>query len=183
MELRECLKPCKIIEIQGEESTGKTTLALKLAKAIQDAEGLVIYVDVDHKLNLDLCKQLVDIDNLYILESNTTEEILELLNRFSSLNIVSAVIIDSVGSLRGLRDTSKEVSRFLTELSMIITKAKAACILINQYRFFNNAVMPMYDKIMNLYTSVRVRTDYIDEEYTSTVLKNRLQSFSSKYAL
>lgn len=40
----------QIVEIFGDESCGKTTLALAIAKGVQDAGGLVVYVDHERSL-------------------------------------------------------------------------------------------------------------------------------------
>lgn len=183
MELLNCIRPGKIIEIQGDESTGKTKLALELVKAAQDDGGLVVYIDADHKLNPTMYTSMVDTENFYIYQSNTTQEILKILKPLAELNIISMIVIDSIGSLRSKKDSSKEVAKFLVEMSTLIAKAKASCVLINQYRFSSEGLKPMYDKIVNTYAPVRVKTEVIDEKYTSSIIKNKLRSYGLIMAL
>lgn len=64
--------------LAGAEGTGKTTIALHLAAECQKRGGVVIYVDMEYKLDPDYAQAIgVDNKNLIILQPNYLEKVFE----------------------------------------------------------------------------------------------------------
>lgn len=66
-----------IIEIFGDEGTGKTALALYLAKRYQKAGKAVLYIDSERTLTKETIESAgVEKENFYILKENALEKVL-----------------------------------------------------------------------------------------------------------
>lgn len=70
----------RMIEVYGPESSGKTTLALELAKEIQHAGGDITFVDVEHALDTNYARDGigVDVDNMLISQPDYGEQAIDL---------------------------------------------------------------------------------------------------------
>src|SRR5690242_19099548 len=67
----------RIVEIYGEESSGKTTIALHAVANAQKAGGVVAYIDAEHALDPVWAKKLgVDLENLLVSQPSYGEEAL-----------------------------------------------------------------------------------------------------------
>src|SRR5687768_10552579 len=69
----------RIIEIYGQESSGKTTLAYHIMAEAQRQGGTAAFVDAEHAVDPLYARALgVDIDNLLVSQPDTGEEALEI---------------------------------------------------------------------------------------------------------
>ena len=69
----------RIIDIQGPESSGKTTLALHAIAEIQKEGGQAAFIDAEHALDPAYAKKIgVDTDNLFISQPDNGEQALEI---------------------------------------------------------------------------------------------------------
>src|ERR1051325_11193598 len=65
----------RIVEIFGPESSGKTTLAYHVIAEAQRRGGIAAFIDAEHAVDPIYARNLgVDIDNLYISQPDTGEE-------------------------------------------------------------------------------------------------------------
>jgi recombination protein RecA len=91
----------KVINLYGQESSGKTTLALTAAKSILDAGGSVLYIDWEYAIVPSYAKAIgvnVDDDTRFVLSQPSTLE--------TGLGIIwggikkgfDLIVIDSVGA-------------------------------------------------------------------------------------
>ena len=65
----------KIIEIFGEEATGKTGLVLECVKVVQSNGGIVAYIDMEHALNVNYCNQIgVNLDDMLFSQPMFAEQ-------------------------------------------------------------------------------------------------------------
>lgn len=96
----------RIIEIYGPESSGKTTLALHLVKAVQENGGSAAFVDVEHALDITYARNGigVNVDDLLISQPDYGEQAIDIV--ISLLGVQRSdpstpfiAIIDSVDSL------------------------------------------------------------------------------------
>lgn len=92
----------RCVEICGKEGSGKTTLALLIARAIidRDKKRLVIYIDMEHKLTPTWMEMLIGkerMDNLSIVAPDSMEQAHEIYRRMVRSGLVSMVILDSIG--------------------------------------------------------------------------------------
>src|SRR5438477_12937272 len=69
----------RVVEIYGQESSGKTTLALHAVAEAQKKGGIAAYVDAEHALDPIYARKLgVDVDELLISQPDTGEQALEI---------------------------------------------------------------------------------------------------------
>ena len=65
---------CRIIEIYGPESSGKTTLAIHAIAEAQKMGGVAAFIDAEHAFDRFYAQKLgVDVDNLWISQPDTGE--------------------------------------------------------------------------------------------------------------
>ncbi len=100
------VRPCpglpkgKVINLYGLESSGKTTMALTWAAAVQRQGGSVAYIDCEHEVSLHQMVQLgIDItsDRFVLYQPETIEQALTLAWAMVTAG-VDLVIYDSVGA-------------------------------------------------------------------------------------
>lgn len=90
----------RIIEVYGPESSGKTTIALHMAAAVQKTGGICAFIDAEHALDPIYAKNIgVDIDNLYISQPDSGEQALEITETLIRSGAVNLVVVDSVAAL------------------------------------------------------------------------------------
>jgi len=90
----------RVIEIYGQESSGKTTLSLHVIAEAQKAGGIAAFVDAEHAVDPLYAKNLgVDIDNLLISQPDTGEQALEIVDALVRSGAVDVVVLDSVAAL------------------------------------------------------------------------------------
>ncbi|WP_129408637.1 recombinase RecA [Marinitoga lauensis] len=137
----------RIIEIYGNESSGKTTLALHSIAEVQKRGGIAAFIDAEHALDLEYAKKLgVNPDTLILSQPDFGEQALEIVDSIVRSNIVDLVVIDSVAALvpraeiegsmgdshMGLQ--ARLMSQALRKLAGSINKSKTIVIFINQTR-------------------------------------------------
>ena len=164
----------RIIELYGNESSGKTTLALHIIAEAQKMDGIAAFIDAEHALDPKYAKNLgVNIDNLLISQPDSGEEALEIGEALVRSNAVDLVVIDSVAALvpkaelegdmgdshMGLQ--ARLMSQAMRKLSGAISKSKAAVIFINQIRekigvMFGNPETTPGGRALKFYSSVRI---------------------------
>ncbi len=164
----------RIIEIYGNESSGKTTLALHIIAETQKLGGSAVFIDAEHALDPKYAENLgVNIDNLLISQPNNGEEALEIAEALVRSNAISVVVIDSVAALVPKKELEGEMgdshvalqarlmSQAMRKLSGAISKSKAACIFVNQIRekvgvMFGNPETTPGGRALKFYSSVRI---------------------------
>lgn len=164
----------RIIELYGNESSGKTTLALHIIAEAQKLDGIAAFIDAEHALDPKYAKNLgVNIDNLLISQPDSGEEALEIAEALVRSNAVDLVVIDSVAALvpkaelegdmgdshMGLQ--ARLMSQAMRKLSGAISKSKAAVVFINQIRekigvMFGNPETTPGGRALKFYSSVRI---------------------------
>ncbi|MGM0601707.1 MAG: recombinase RecA [Bacillota bacterium] len=164
----------RIIELYGNESSGKTTLGLHIIAETQKLDGIAAFIDAEHALDPRYAENLgVDIDNLLISQPNNGEEALEITEALVRSSAVDLVIVDSVAALvpkaeleGDMGDThvglqARLMSQAMRKLSGAISKSKTACIFINQIRekvgvMFGNPEVTPGGRALKFYSSVRI---------------------------
>lgn len=141
-----------ITEIYGDESTGKTTIALHLVKMALDAGETVVYADFEQTLRVqaNYIKNLgIDIDNpnfVPIIPSNLQDGVSVIGKSIVTLK-PALVVIDSVAAMMP-KDTvegdaeegqaigvhARLVGQFINWVSKKLQKYDTALVLINQMR-------------------------------------------------
>lgn len=164
----------RITEIFGQESSGKTTLALHVLAEAQKQGGQVAFIDAEHALDPHYAKNLgVNIDEMLISQPDTGEQALEIAEALIRSNAIDVVVIDSVAALVPRAELEGEMgdsvmglqarlmSQALRKLTGYISKSRTAAIFINQVRekigvFFGNPETTPGGRALKFYASVRL---------------------------
>ncbi|MBF0158048.1 MAG: recombinase RecA [Magnetococcales bacterium] len=137
----------RIVEIYGQESSGKTTLALHVAAQVQQAGGVSAFVDAEHALDPGYARRIgVNVDELLISQPDTGEQGLEITDLLVRSNAVDLVVVDSVAALTPKAEIEGDMgdahvglqarlmSQALRKLTGSISRSNAIVIFINQLR-------------------------------------------------
>ena len=164
----------RIIEVYGNESSGKTTLGLHIIAEAQKQGGIAAFIDAEHALDPRYAENLgVNIDDLLISQPNNGEEALEIAEALVRSNAIDLVIVDSVAALVPKAELEGEMgdthvglqarlmSQAMRKLSGAISKSDTACIFINQIRekvgvMFGNPEVTPGGRALKFYSSVRI---------------------------
>jgi recombination protein RecA len=170
----------RITEIFGQESSGKTTLALEVLAQAQKQGGAVAFIDAEHALDPSYAKALgVNIEEMLVSQPDTGEQALEIAESLIRSNAIDVVVIDSVAALVPRAELEGEMgdsvmglqarlmSQALRKLTGYISKSKTAAIFINQVRekigvFFGNPETTPGGRALKFYASVRLEVRRID---------------------
>src|SRR5208282_1724280 len=90
----------RVIEIFGPEASGKTTIALGIIAAVQQAGGDGAYVDAEHSLDpAHAARMGVDVDAMLISQPDYGEQALEVVEALVRSRAVDVIVVDSVSAL------------------------------------------------------------------------------------
>ncbi len=137
----------RMIEIWGKESTGKSTLALKIIAETQKQGGKVMMIDVEHTLDLEYASKIgVNTKELYFSQPNSGEEALQICETFIQSKKMALIVIDTVAALTPMAELKDDVgmpqialqarlmSQSLRRLTAIVHKNNTAILFLNQVR-------------------------------------------------
>lgn len=137
----------RIIELFGQESSGKTTLLLLLAAKIQRDGGTVMFVDAEHSLDTTWASKLgVNVDEMILSQPDNGEDALSIVEKAVESNMIDLVIVDSVAALvpkaeiEGDMGDSKMglqarlMSQAMRKLTPKVNKSETIVAFTNQYR-------------------------------------------------
>ncbi len=193
----------KVIEIFGQESSGKTTLALQIIAQAQRMGGIALFIDAEHALDPKYAKALgVDVDNLYISQPDYGEQALEIAETLISSGAVDVVVVDSVAALVPREELEGEMgetivgkqarlmSQALRKLKSVVNKSKAVLIFINQIRekigtFFGNPETTPGGRALKFFADMRIevkRGQEVKEGNNRVGYKAKLKVVKNKLA-
>ena len=90
----------RVVEIFGNESSGKTTLTLHAIAQVQAQGGVAAFIDAEHALDVGYARKLgVRVEELLISQPDTGEQALEIVDALVRSGSVDLVVIDSVAAL------------------------------------------------------------------------------------
>ena len=90
----------ELIEIFGQDDTGKSSLALLFAVAVQRAGGYIAYIDIEGKFDYKFAKIIgVDVDRMSICDEKGAEEVFDICEILALGGAVDLVILDSLTAL------------------------------------------------------------------------------------
>lgn len=137
----------RIVEMYGEESSGKTTFALNVVAEAQKIGGTCAFIDAEHALDPSYAKKLgVNIDDLLISQPDNGEQALEIADTLIRSGGVDVLVIDSVAALvpkselegdmekNSIGLQARLMSQALRKITGSISKSKCIVIFINQTR-------------------------------------------------
>jgi len=164
----------RIIEIYGQESSGKTTLALHCIAEAQREGGIAAFIDAEHALDVNYAEKLgVDVDNLLVSQPDSGEQALEIIDTLVRSNAVDLIVVDSVAALTPQAEIEGDMgdahvglqarlmSQALRKLTGAISKSNTSIIFLNQIRMkigvmFGNPETTTGGNALKFYSSVRM---------------------------
>lgn len=182
----------RVVEIYGQESSGKTTVALHAIAQAQRGGGIAAFIDVEHALDPTYAARLgVNLDELLISQPDTGEQALEIAEALVRSSAVDIVVVDSVAALVPRAEIEGEMgdahvglqarlmSQALRKLTGAISKSRTVCVFINQLRekvgiMFGNPETTPGGRALKFYSSIRLEVRRIDSLKNGTdVVGNR----------
>ncbi|EOO23369.1 protein recA [Bacillus cereus BAG1X2-3] len=137
----------RITEIYCPESSGKTTLALHVIGEVQKQGGTAAFIDAEHGIDPVYAQKLgVNIDELFISQSDTGEEALEVAEALVRSGSAEIIVVDSVAALVPQAEIDGEMGdshmalqaglmgQALRKLSGAVSKNGVIAIFLNQLR-------------------------------------------------
>ena len=169
----------RIVECYGQESSGKTTLALHVVANAQKAGGVAAFIDAEHALDPSYAKKIgVDLDNLIVSQPNSGEEALTICEQLCKSGALDVIVVDSVAALTpqaeidgnmgdshmGLQ--ARLMSQAMRKLTSVLATTKTLCIFTNQVRekigvMFGNPETTPGGKALKFYASCRLQVQRI----------------------
>jgi len=164
----------RVIEIYGQESSGKTTLALHIVAEAQKLGGIAAFIDAEHAMDPAYAKKLgVDTDDLLISQPDTGEQALEITETLVRSTALDIIVVDSVAALVPRAELEGDMgdshmgvqarlmSQALRKLTGAISKSKTCVVFINQVRekigvMFGNPETTTGGRALKFYASVRM---------------------------
>jgi recombination protein RecA len=165
----------RIIEIFGQESSGKTTLALQIVAQSQKKGGICAFIDAEHALDIKYAAALgVDVENLLVSQPDYGEQALDIVETISRSGAIDVIVIDSVAALTPKKEIEGEMgeaqmglqarlmSQALRKLTGVVHKMNATVIFINQIRMkigaviYGNPETTTGGNALKFYASVRI---------------------------
>ena len=183
----------RIVECYGQESSGKTTLALHVVANAQKAGGVAAFIDAEHALDPGYAKKIgVNLDDLLVSQPNSGEEALSICEQLCKSGALDVIVVDSVAALTpqaeidgnmgdshmGLQ--ARLMSQAMRKLTGVLNQTKTLCIFTNQVRekigvMFGNPETTPGGKALKFYASCRLQVQRIGaiKDATNTVIGNR----------
>jgi len=164
----------RVIEVFGNESSGKTTLALHAIAQVQAQGGVAAFVDAEHALDVSYARKLgVRVEDLLVSQPDTGEQALEITEQLVRSGAVDLVVVDSVAALVPRAEIEGEMgdahmgvqarlmSQALRKLTGAVSKSGTVIFFINQIRMkigvvFGNPETTTGGNALKFYSSVRL---------------------------
>jgi RecA protein len=164
----------RIIEVYGQESSGKTTLTLHAIAEAQKKGGIAAFIDAEHAFDPNYAKKIgVDTDTLIISQPDNGEQALEIVDSLVRSGAIDIIVIDSVAALTPKSEIEGDMgdskmgvharlmSQALRKITGSISKANCVVMFINQLRdkigvTFGNPETTTGGNALKFYSSVRV---------------------------
>lgn len=137
----------RIVEIAGMESTGKTTLALKIIRNAQQMGYRCAFIDTEYALDVNWATSLgVNMEELDVYEADVLEVAGEMLVRIAESGLYDVIVFDSIGAVgvnaehegelgdanMGVR--ARILGQLMHKVTGLVTNNKQWLVLINQLR-------------------------------------------------
>lgn len=183
----------RVVEVFGNESSGKTTLALHVIANAQKAGGLAAFIDAEHALDPSYAKKIgVNLNDLLISQPTSGEEALSIAESLVRSGALDVVVVDSVAALTPKAELDGEMgdshvglqarlmSQAMRKLTSLLAQTKTLCIFTNQVRekigvMFGNPETTPGGRALKFYASVRMNISRLQaiKDPSGNVIGNR----------
>ena len=130
-----------ITEIFGEDSCGKTSLALLIAAGVQRNGGVAVYMDFEHTLEAEFARALgVDPEELLVARPETGEKAQQMAELMMQNRCANLIVFDTIAAMSPGDKAmecyahSRMVSLMLGQLAWRTRMANTALVLVNHLR-------------------------------------------------
>jgi len=165
----------RIVELYGDPSCGKTSLALQTIASAQQEGIACVYIDAEHALDLSYISKLgVDVDELYLSQPDYGEQALNIAYQMADVEEVGLIVIDSVSALvpkavydgeigdQNVGNLPRLMSGSLNKFSSKLSKTETTLIFINQLRqkigvMYGNPNITSGGNALRFYASLRLQ--------------------------
>ena len=193
----------RIVEIYGNEGSGKTTLAQHVVAEAQKLGGTAAFVDAEHAFDPAYAAKCgVNIEDLLVSQPDNGEQALEIAEMLVRSNAVDVIVVDSVAALVPKAEIEGEMgdshmglqarlmSQALRKLTSAINRSRSVVIFINQVRekigvVFGNPETTPGGRALRFYSSVRIdvrRIDYVKNGQEQVGIRVRAKVVKNKVA-
>jgi len=137
----------RIIELFGQPSSGKTTIALHAVAECQEQGGTAMFVDAEYAFDTHYAEALgVNLDELIVSQPDYGEQALDTVDTYVRSGAVDLIVIDSVANLvpkaelegemgkSHVGGQSRLMSQALRKLTGLSSKTNTCIIFVNQIR-------------------------------------------------
>ncbi|MBI3909966.1 MAG: recombinase RecA [Armatimonadetes bacterium] len=170
----------RIVEIYGQEASGKTTLCYHVIAEAQRHGGLAAFVDAEHAVDPLYARAVgVDIDNLLIAQPDTGEEALEIMDGLVRSGALDVIVLDSVAALVPKAEMEGEMgdshvgmqarlmSQAMRKLGGTLARANTVAVFTNQIRekigvMFGNPETTPGGRALKFWASVRLEVRRVE---------------------
>lgn len=190
----------RVIDMYGEYSSGKSTMAMYVVAQIQKQGGNAVWIDTEYAFTSDYAEKVgVDVSKLVLVQPSNGEQALNILTEFVNSSTIDIVVLDSTGALVPSKEMEENIedhnmalqARMISKCLRIITapaaKNKTTVVFISQLRSkIGSFVGPTTDstggKALKFYSSVRLNVQKIKtlKDKADSVIGNRLRIEASK---
>jgi recombination protein RecA len=192
----------RIIEIYGNESTGKTTLALQAISNCQKLNGKCAYIDLENALDAKFCEANgVDLGKMLLAQPDSGEQAFSLIEALIKTDMIDLIVVDSVAAMVPNAELTGEMedqtiglharlmSKGLRIVQNLLAKYQTTIIFINQIRekigvMFANPETTTGGRALRFYSSMRIElrrselikegTDCIGIKVCAKIVKNKV---------
>jgi recombination protein RecA len=193
----------RVVEVFGNESSGKTTLSLHAIAQVQALGGIAAFVDAEHALDVSYARKLgVRVEELLVSQPDTGEQALEITEHLVRSGAVDLVVIDSVAALVPKAELEGDMgdahmgiqarlmSQALRKLTGAVSKSGTCILFLNQLRMkigvvFGNPETTTGGNALKFYSSVRLdvrRTTNLKDGDTVIGTRVRVKVVKNKMA-
>lgn len=192
----------RIVEIFGNESSGKTTIALQVIKECINNNMKAAYIDAEQTLDAPYLKSLgIDLEKLLIAKPETGEQAFSIIDALVKTNLIDLIVVDSVAALipqselnAGIEEQNigahaRLMSKGIRMIHANIAKSNVCVVFINQLRekvgvMFGNPEITTGGRALKFFSSLRLDvrksellkngSDILGIKSKVTVVKNKL---------
>lgn len=171
----------RITEIYGNESSGKTTIALQVAKQSTLNNKKVLYIDMECTLNVNYLRDNgIDVNLITICRPKNGEKAFAIIEDALNENCYELIILDSVAAMsceseldESMEESAKIglharlMSRGLRRIQNPLSNSNTAIIFINQVRekigiIFGNPETTTGGKALKFFSTTRIEVRKVD---------------------
>lgn len=163
----------RIVELYGNEGSGKSSIALSVVAEAQQLGILCAYIDAENALSAEFAIKLgVDMERLLVSQQSCTQEVFDTVDQCIDQGI-GLVVIDSIAGLCPQQEldgnfgdyhvglNARLITQALRKLSEKIRQTQTIIICINQIRIrigvmFGNPETTPGGKALKFYASIRM---------------------------